>query len=142
MGTHLRTGNDAAAWLRGAGAGTFLGAPGALPTVMRRLQHTGVCACYAGPDVLPVAPADDPPLSKATGHFHAKKFAAPQRICISPGGVFREQVSTGQRRVGYRNQSAKGQARYSVQRQGIFRFDGGEKRASHQRLLAQQLDLK
>ena len=44
VGPHLRPGDDAAARLRGPGAGALLGAPRALPAAVRRLQHPGLRA--------------------------------------------------------------------------------------------------
>ncbi len=117
MGPHLRHGDDAAARLRGPGAGAFLGPPGALPAAVRRLQHPGLRPGDAGADVLPAAAADDPAVPQAAHHLHAEEPAAAQGIGVAAARVRREQVQGGQRRVGREHQAGQGEAPDPVQRQ-------------------------
>src|SRR5579872_4964847 len=95
MGPHLRARDDAAAWLRGAGPGTLLGSTGALPAVMRRLQHADLHSFDAGADVSPVAPADDTAVSQTADHHQSKEPAAAQGIGVLAGGSRQRRIPGG-----------------------------------------------
>ena len=108
------------------------GAPGALPAAVRRLQHPGLRACDAGADVLPAAAADDPPVPQAAHHLHAEEPAAPQGVGVAAGGIRREQVQGGQRRMGRRHRAEAGEARDFLLRQGLLRSSRGAQGERHQ----------
>src|SRR5512146_2944462 len=78
MGPPVGSRAAAAAWLRGSGTGTFVGAAGALPAALRARQHAGLRADDAGADVPFVAPADGAQRAQAADRHDAEVAAAPQ----------------------------------------------------------------
>src|ERR1700733_14023156 len=97
MGPSVRHHAALAAWLRRSGARAFLGAPRALPAAMRRIQHAGVRAVYAGADVSYVAPANGPPAAQALDRHDAEEFAAPPAVGVAPGRARDRRVLFGDR---------------------------------------------
>src|SRR6185295_7296446 len=78
MAAHVRPRLPLAAWLRGPGAGAFLGTARALPADVRRRQHAGRELHHAGellPHPAPPAQARDP---QAIDPDDAEVAAAPQ----------------------------------------------------------------
>ncbi len=85
VGPPLRHHPASAAWLRRPGARAFLGALGALPAAVRRVQHAGVRAVDAGADVSHAAPADGAAAAQAADRHDAEEFAAPPLVGVAPG---------------------------------------------------------
>src|ERR1700676_3826713 len=83
MGPFVRPHAVLAAWLRGSGAGAFLGAPGAFPAALRRVQHAGVRAFDSGADVSYVAPANGAAAAQAAHRHDAEELVAAPLIGVA-----------------------------------------------------------
>ena len=86
-----------AAWLRGSGAGAFLGAPRAIPAAVRRVQHAGVRALDAGADVSHAAPADAAPAAQAAHRHDAEELAASSLVGVAARGTVGQRFPDGDR---------------------------------------------
>ncbi len=86
-----------AAWLRRPGRGTLVGAFGAVPAVMRRIQHAGVRALDAGADVSHAAPANAARIAQAAHHHDAEELVAPSPVRVAARGAQRQRISDGDR---------------------------------------------
>ena len=131
----------AAARLRGAGAGAFLGPPRALPAAVRRGQHAGRELHDAG-ELLPhPAPADAARLPQAADPDDAEVAAAPQaracRACRSSPTARPSTASSGTTRSPGATPSSSRRradpARRAVLGQGLFRPLRGAREARRRR---------
>jgi 2-oxoglutarate dehydrogenase E1 component len=99
VGPHVRSHDDAAARLRRAGPGAFVGTPRAFPAAVRRLQHAGRRALDARADVPPAAPADDASVPQAADHDESRRACCATRKRVVARGTRRRSVPDGHRRV-------------------------------------------
>src|SRR3984957_17175665 len=83
MGPSVRPHAVFAAWLRGPGAGAFLGAPGAFPAALCRVQHAGMRAFDSGADVSYVAPANGAAAAQAAHRHDAEEPVAPPLVGVA-----------------------------------------------------------
>src|SRR3546814_14782545 len=85
MAADERPRSAVAAWLRGARAGTQLGAARAIPSALRRGQHADRQRDDAG-ELLPRPAASDPAqFPQAADHHDAEVAAAPQALHLQAG---------------------------------------------------------
>ena len=133
MGPLLRARDAAAARLRRPGAGAFLGAPRALPAVVRRREHAGVLPHHPRADVPHAAPADDPRLPQAAGSDEPEEPAPAQALGVGPRGFHRRRVP-GRDRRDRRTGEGQGAAHPGVQRQGLLRSARSTARTRDHRL--------
>src|SRR5690606_40611687 len=86
VGTAVRLDAVPASRLRGAGAGAFVRAPGALPAALRRAQHAGVRAVDAGANVSSAASADAASAAQASDRADAEEPAAASPVRLVARG--------------------------------------------------------
>ena len=91
VAAHVRPGDAAAARLRRAGAGAFLGADRALSAALRRTQHVRLQPDHAGQLLPRAAPAVEAQLPQAAGDLHAEIAAAAQAGGVVAGRDGRRQ---------------------------------------------------
>src|ERR1700694_1237942 len=121
MGPSVRPHAVLAAWLRGPGAGAFLGAPGALPAALCRVQHAGVRAFDSGADVSYVAPANGAAAAQAAHRHDAEEPVAPPLVGVAARRTRDRRVLFPDRRD-RRSQTLRGDPYRALQRQGVLRF--------------------
>ena len=91
-GAALCAGAVPAAWLRRAGAGTFVGPARTLSAALCGTQHPGVRTVHTGADVPHDSSPDDAPLSQAARRHDAEKPAAPQDVGVAACRSFNRPV--------------------------------------------------
>ena len=144
VAAHVGTGVPAAARLRRAGAGAFLGAAGALPADVRRGQHAGRQLHDAGQLLPHPAPAVEAQHPQAADPDDAEVAAAPQAGGVAarrdgaehdvPPPALGRRAAPAQRKdqAGGRRENPP---RRAVQRQGLLRSLRGAREARHRRHL-------
>ncbi len=98
VGALLRHRAVPAARLRGGRTRALLGAPRALPATVRREQHAGVRALYAGADVSHAAPADAATVSQAADRDDPEEPAASRAVGFGARGADARRLRARDRR--------------------------------------------
>ena len=98
VGALLRARDVPAPRVRRAGAGAFLGPPGALPPALRRGQHAGVRPEHSRPDVPPPQAPDAAALPPAAHRDDAQEPAAPPPRDLAPERAQRGRLRAPHRR--------------------------------------------
>ena len=119
---------DAAARLRGPGAGALERAPRALPPALRGGQHAGGELHHPGAAVPRAAPPDAPAVSQAAGDDEPEELAAPSPLRLRPCGLHRGALSDHYRRCA-RDRFRSGRARHRVLGEDLLRARRRPRRA-------------